>query len=215
MIDQERAQAAQKRINEIKETIKELRAYGSDIARAKRAIAREQAILEGVSRKRDPIPWAISQLRLASALSVIAGKAGDISKLRKAFFRLEKARRVFEHAGHQDAAQKCEALQAEIKKILTRLGDEKDPFDPGLEMGGHNGGLDSQGRDYADDLAERLRQAAGNIDRKAATRSVEQIRQAREADELARKRVLKDREQERQRARSVQRERDDDRDWDR
>jgi len=50
---------ANKRREQIRETIKELRAYSSDKARAQRAIAHEKAILEGVSRRRDPVPWAV------------------------------------------------------------------------------------------------------------------------------------------------------------
>jgi len=204
---------AQKRLDEISETIKELRAYGSDEARAKRAIAHEKFILEGVSRKRDPVPWAIAQFRLASALSVIAGKASDIPGLRKAAYRLEKARRIFQNAKHEEASQKCEAMLAQIKKLLVRLGDEGDLLDPGLEMGGGGGGSESEGGDYANDLADRLRQAARGIDRDAATRSMEALCEAREREELAAREVMRERERARQhRERPHQRQRDDDRD---
>lgn len=204
MNNQEREQAAQKLLDEITETIKELRAYGSDEARAKRAIAHQQYILEGISRKRDPIPWAISQFRLATALAVIAGKASDIPKLRKAAFRLEKVRRVFEHVGYQDAVLKCEALQADIKKLLTKLGDEGGPFNPN-RASLSRGGLEPEGQEYADDLADRLRQTAGNIDRAAARRSAEALRKAREFEELDIKRALAERTQARQREKTIQR----------
>jgi len=134
----------QKRLDEISETIKELRAYGSDEARAKRAIAHEKFILDGVSRKRDPVPWAIAQFRLASSLAVIAGKARDIPGLRKAAYRLEKARRIFQHAGYEEASQKCEVMLAEIKKLLGKFGNKGDLFNLGRNIGGGDDGLESQ-----------------------------------------------------------------------
>ena len=207
-----RVEEAQKRLDEISETIKELQAYGSDIARAKRAIAHEQIILEGVSRKRDPVPWAIAQFRLAAALTVTAAQASDIPGLRKAAYRLEKARRIFQHAGHKDAVQKCEEILAIIKKQLVKLGDDGDLFDPEPDLGG-GGKLGSRNREYANDLADRLRQAAGHIDRDAARRSARALRDDREREELAAREARQEREQARQhRERSHQRQRDWDRD---
>jgi hypothetical protein len=182
----------QNRLEEIKETIKELRFCGSDIARAKRAIAHEQFILEGVSRKRDPVPWALAQFRLASSLAIIAGKARDIPKLRKAVYRLEKARRIFQHAGYEDAVQKCEVLLAQFKELLGKLGDKGKPFDPNRasRMGED---LEPEGQENADDLADRLRRASGSMDRTAAMRGAEALRHAREADELAARDAIKER----------------------
>jgi len=209
-----RVEEAQKRLDEISETIKELRFHGSDIARAKRAIVHEQFILEGVSRKRDPVPWAIAQFRLAVALTVIAAQASDIPGLRKAAYRLEKARRIFQHVGHKDAVQKCEEILAIIKKQLVKLGDDGDLFDPGPDHGG--GGLGSKSQDYPNDLADRLRQAAGHIDRDAATRSARALRETREREELAAREARQERERAHQhRERSMQRQRDVDRGFDR
>ena len=203
-----RVEEAQKRLDEISETIKELRAYSSDIARAQRAIAHEKAILEGVSRRRDPVPWAVAQFRLASALTVTAAQESDISGLRRSALRLDKSRRIFQHAGHDEAVQKCDALLAAIKKQLVKLGDEGDLFDPGPDIGGSDGASDQ-----TRDLADRLRQASRNIDRDAATRRMEVLRDDRDREELAAREARQEREQARQhRERSHQRQRDWDRD---
>jgi len=195
---------ADRRLAEIEETIKELRVYGSDIARAQRAIAHEKAILEGVSRKHDPVPWAVAQVRLASALTVTAAQEGDISGLRRSALRLNKAQRIFQHAGRAEAVQRCEALLAAIKKHLVKLGDEDDLFDPGPDMGGGDGEPDQ-----VSDLADRLRQASRNIDRDAATRQMEAFREARIREETTSRDAARARQRERDQAR--QRERDLDR----
>jgi len=199
---------ANKRREQIRETIKELRAYSSDKARAQRTIVREKAILEGVSRRRDPVPWAVAQFKLASALSVTAVQASDISGLRRAALRLDKAWRIFRRAGYDDAVQRCEMLLAAIKKQLAKLGDEGDLFDPKRDMGGDDGEPDK-----VRDLADQLRQASRHIDRDAAMRRMEAFREARIREEMAVRDAALAQEREREQAR--RRERDDDRGWDR
>lgn len=194
MINQENYKDAGDRLDRIATTIKELRAYGSDEARAKRAIAHERLILEGVSRKRDPFPWAVTQLRLASALTIVAERAHDVPQLRRAAYRFEKARLIFDGLGKKDFVQTCQDLLGVIKRLLVKFGDGSDgPLDLTTVTRGDY--LEPARQRYADDLADRLRQGADEIDHDAALRSVEVLRQSREAEELRAKALITEREE--------------------